>query len=43
MRLQLLSSHFVDVNDSLTNFLNCQIRVEQHSSELLLASIDQKL
>jgi hypothetical protein len=39
----IIGSHFVDVNDSLTNFLQLSDSgKEQHSSELLLASIDQK-
>lgn len=40
---KIIGSHFVDVNDSLTNFLQLSDSgKEQHSSELLLASIDQK-
>lgn len=40
---KIIGSHFVDVNDSLTNFLQLSdSRKEEHSSELLLASIDQK-
>ncbi|PKH67214.1 hypothetical protein CXF59_12740 [Flavobacterium sp. ALD4] len=40
---KIIGSHFADVNDSLTNFLQLSDSgKEEHSSELLLASIEQK-
>jgi hypothetical protein len=37
----IIGSHFVDVNDSLTNFPNCQIRARSNIPPIT-ASIDQK-
>ncbi|WP_339919282.1 hypothetical protein [uncultured Flavobacterium sp.] len=40
---KIIGNHFADVNDTLTNFLQlANSDKQEHSSELLLASIDQK-